>query len=724
MIVTTGTITAVNGATLPLVYSDSTGDHVESTISNLVAGSRVQIYNSTTATEVVNEVVAGTSLNYYHLQTGASYRVRVTKKGYTGWTGNAISGASGFSVLVGQVINSIYAQFNTDGETVTEFSWDGSNLEVDITDSNNETVIQRIAAWANYFETTEAGIRDFFGAITWEFYNQVKINSSIANLKLDNKKSEALLLEGGKLYRTDGQSIISATTTGPIHVVGGVGSAQGSGSASIAIDTDAGLTVTARVYTMAGATQGALVTLTDNGSGLYTGTFSLSGVPDGQYLVRFLSGSTKIGTGSLFVRGESEVSQEDFFNPNFDIVQSVSATTTNLDSITLTQFNAEVDTALADYDAPTKAELDAAQVAIIAAVDANEAKIDLLETKAQADARQVILVAEHDATQATLAGLNNLSLAQVEASTILAKEATVNTRLASASYTAPDNAGITAIKAKTDNLPAVPASQGDITALNNLSLAQVEASTVLAKESTIGAIKAKTDNLPADPADQSAVEAAIANIPAAPSAASIADEVRVELAPELAFIDVATSTRLAGSAYVAPDNAGIAALPSLAEIEASTVLAKEATIEALNDLSLIELDASIAIAVADIKGAEDKDLTEVFNNTLTVDLTGIATSAEIDAAVVDLKGSDNKDLTQVFNNIPAIDLTPVTDELALVKTQATLARKHLTNRDKIDKTAKTLVRYDDDGVTPLATFDLKNSNGDASSDSIFEKVPQ
>jgi len=703
MIITTGTITAVNGATLPLVYADATGDHVQSTISNLVAGSRVQIYNSTTATEVVNEVVAGTSLNYYHLQTGASYRVRVTKKGYTGWTGNAISGASGFSVLVGQVVNSIYAQFNTDGETVTEFSWDGSNLEVDITDSNNETVIQRIAAWANYFETTETGIRDFFGAITWELYNQVKINSSIASLKLDNKKTAALLLEGGKLYRSDGQSIISSTTTGPIHVVGGVGSAQGSGSASLALDYDAGLTVTARVYTMAGATQGALVTLTDNGSGLYTGTFALTGVPDGQYIVRFLQGSMKVGSGSLFVRGENEVSQEDFFNPNFDIVQSVSATTTNLDALTATQINSEVDTALNDYGGATSLELGLV-----------DDKIDLLETKSQADDRQGILVAEHDATQAAIAGLNNLSLGQVEGSTVIAKEATVAAKLDASAYTAPDNADISAINSR---LPAVPASQGDITALNNLSLAQVEASTVLAKEATSGAIKAKTDNLPADPADQSLLEAAISAIP---SATSVADEVRVELAPELALIDVATSTRLAGSAYVAPDNAGIAELPTLAEIEASTVLAKEATIVALNDISLVELDASIAVAVADIKGAEDKDLTEVFNNTPSVDLTGIATSAEI----ADLKGADNRDLTQVYNNTPATDLTPVTDELALVKTQATLARKHLTNRDKIDKVAKTLVRYDDDGITPLVTFDLKNSLGGASTDSIFEKVPQ
>ncbi|MBM4301627.1 MAG: hypothetical protein FJ121_08870 [Deltaproteobacteria bacterium] len=38
----------------------------------------------------------------------------------------------------------------------------------------------------------------------------------------------------------------------------------------------------------------------------------------------------------------------------------------------------------------------------------------------------------------------------------------VNTRLATSGYTAPDNSGISAIKTKTDNLPADPAATGDI----------------------------------------------------------------------------------------------------------------------------------------------------------------------------------------------------------------------------------------------------------------------
>jgi hypothetical protein len=96
--------------------------------------------------------------------------------------------------------------------------------------------------------------------------------------------------------------------------------------------------------------------------------------------------------------------------------------------------------------------------------------------------------------------------------------------------------------------------------------------------SDISAIKAKTDNLPSDPADNSDILTAISG---GSSPSVIADAVRTELATELARIDVAISTRNS----VEPDNTSIGTIltevnshPTLAEIEASSVLAKELTI--------------------------------------------------------------------------------------------------------------------------------------------------
>jgi hypothetical protein len=85
-----------------------------------------------------------------------------------------------------------------------------------------------------------------------------------------------------------------------------------------------------------------------------------------------------------------------------------------LNDLSEAQVKAQADQALTDYDAPTKAELDLAESNIIVEIDANEAKIDLLETKIEADARQVLLVAENDATQTLISALNDLSSAEVK----------------------------------------------------------------------------------------------------------------------------------------------------------------------------------------------------------------------------------------------------------------------------------------------------------------------
>jgi hypothetical protein len=113
-------------------------------------------------------------------------------------------------------------------------------------------------------------------------------------------------------------------------------------------------------------------------------------------------------------------------------------------------------------------------------------------------------------------------------------DATISSRLASASYTAPAN-------------------------------------------SDISAIKAKTDALPSDPADQSLLEAAIAGV-TAPSASTVATAVRTELATELARVDAAISTRLADADYVAPANSDITAIKSKTDALNTDRLAQVSTV--------------------------------------------------------------------------------------------------------------------------------------------------
>ena len=167
--------------------------------------------------------------------------------------------------------------------------------------------------------------------------------------------------------------------------------------------------------------------------------------------------------------------------------------------------------------------------------------------------------------------------------------------------------------------------------------------------SEIAAIKIKTDNLPSDPADNSQILDAISNIPEAPTA----QEVREEIDDNSVKLDVAVSTRLASADYVEPDDtdvlnaiAAIQSSPSAStirtEIESSTILAKESSISALG--SPLQAGSYVAPANADIAAIKAK--TDILVNT---DLTGIATSAEIS----DL---DSK-LDEIKNNT---DLIPAT----------------------------------------------------------------
>jgi hypothetical protein len=163
----------------------------------------------------------------------------------------------------------------------------------------------------------------------------------------------------------------------------------------------------------------------------------------------------------------------------------------------------------ADHGSGSYTTANLSAVALEASVQAIKAKTDNLPSD--------------PADQSTLADLINTKASQASVNAI------PTTPLLAANYTAPDNAGIAAIKAKTDNLPSDPADQSELAALISAI------PTVAPDNAGIAAIKAKTDNLPSDPADQS----------------TLADLI---------------NTRLAAADYVAPNNAGIltaiSALPS------------------------------------------------------------------------------------------------------------------------------------------------------------------
>jgi hypothetical protein len=166
-------------------------------------------------------------------------------------------------------------------------------------------------------------------------------------------------------------------------------------------------------------------------------------------------------------------------------------------------------------------------------------------------------------------------------------DAATSTRLPSSSYTAPANSDITAIKSKTDNLPASPAAVSDIPTTAQISAA-VEGSLLnegdgqavlnalvgaignqnLSEVSLVAAVRAdlervggKIDSIPTDSAPSAASVATavwsastkeitggtvttLTNSPTVPSASQIASQVRTELSSELAKVSALNPTRL------------------------------------------------------------------------------------------------------------------------------------------------------------------------------------
>lgn len=196
-------------------------------LPSFAIGSRVQIYNITTATEIYNAVQSGTSLTYqYYTGTGISagdtVRVRIARPGYLPFEGFAVAGSAGFSVLGTQQVDTVYLANGIDGSTVTEFTADYPNVQVDIDDPDNVTTLQRLYAWAKYTGSTAAGINLFFGAMDADSVLSYIIHNAVADIFLDNVKTTGCKVTGGWLYRDDGAIPVSPTSTGPIYFESGI----------------------------------------------------------------------------------------------------------------------------------------------------------------------------------------------------------------------------------------------------------------------------------------------------------------------------------------------------------------------------------------------------------------------------------------------------------------------------------------------------------------------
>ena len=278
--------------------------------------------------------------------------------------------------------------------------------------------------------------------------------------------------------------------------------------------------------------------------------------------------------------------------------------------------NAEVDTALSDYDGPTKAELDTGLAGLN----------DL--SAAQVNAQVDTALADYDGPTnaeltAALAALNNLSATEVNA----------QVDIALADYDGPTKAELDTAQS------AITTAIGN---LNDLSSADVTAAVPTTAEIEAALI---------DEGDgQQLIDAIVGvinsnlDIPLA-ELTLIAQAVRTELATELARIDASVSSRSTLSA--ADVNAEVDT--ALADYDAPTKAELDTAIAGLNDLSAADVNAQVDIALSDYDGPTKAELDTAIAG--LNDLSAADVNAEVDAALADYDAPTKAELDTAVSSI-------------------------------------------------------------------------
>jgi hypothetical protein len=200
-------------------YTDRDGTRAPITAPNLPTGTRVQFYDVTGAAELLNTSLAspGASTSLYFTTT-KTIRLRASKLGSLPIEAFGVITASGLTFIDEFADDDVYIAKGIDGSTVTEFSADEPNVQIDSNDPDGTSSVWRCYAWFRYYETSSIGVAGvLFGAATAVDTENLAIDSARADIQLDNVSGVPLKISDGYMYRTDGATII-APTSGSIQM--------------------------------------------------------------------------------------------------------------------------------------------------------------------------------------------------------------------------------------------------------------------------------------------------------------------------------------------------------------------------------------------------------------------------------------------------------------------------------------------------------------------------
>lgn len=217
----TNSLTMGAGATSTFDWGYSTTKNwTRIALSGLTTNSRVRINNTTDNVELYNAVVSATTLDVQgEHTTDKTLDVRVTYvNGATAklpWQQTASFTSSGTSIIVSQEDDAVYIANAVNGPTVTYFTADYPNIQVDFS-SGSSITLQELYAWYQYATHSSQGIVYFFNGITAQDTVNYVIDIDIVDLFIDNTSGANILMVGGYLSRSDGTSYIYSLTANSI----------------------------------------------------------------------------------------------------------------------------------------------------------------------------------------------------------------------------------------------------------------------------------------------------------------------------------------------------------------------------------------------------------------------------------------------------------------------------------------------------------------------------
>ena len=205
----TSTTTAGGAITIEVVAPPSVAS-----VSNIIDGSRLRIYNVTQDVETFNGVISGATEYTASYTTGTDYssgdvvRVYLTyQSGVTaklGFQATAVASSAGWSVLADQQDDEVYNLNGVDGSVVAKFAADYVDGEIDISAASNFSS-QEFYAWFVSTLTTEQGIRNFFGGFVAEDAANYRNNVATVSIYWDNLTSTNVYqTDNARIYRSDG----------------------------------------------------------------------------------------------------------------------------------------------------------------------------------------------------------------------------------------------------------------------------------------------------------------------------------------------------------------------------------------------------------------------------------------------------------------------------------------------------------------------------------------